>query len=85
MTYLLQSLKKELESKIQASHEATLSLPKLEEYIQLVREMLTDLSIDMKRLAFDMLDIKVCLDGLNVEITGNIPVEDVAIATTSSL
>lgn len=80
----LQSRKKELEYQIQASREATVSLPKLEEYIQLVREKLTDLSFDMKRLALDMLNIKIWVDGLNVEITGNIPVEDVAIATISS-
>ena len=76
--------KKELEYQIQASREATVSLPKLEEYIRLVREKLTDLSFDMKRLALDMLNIKIWVDGPNVEITGNIPVEDVAIATKSS-
>ncbi len=80
----LQSRKTEIESQIQASREATVSLPKLEEYIQLVREKLADLSFDMKRLALDMLNIKIWVDGLNVEITGNIPVEDVAIATISS-
>ncbi|MFH1775303.1 MAG: hypothetical protein ABH839_01400 [Chloroflexota bacterium] len=71
-------------NQIQASREATVSLPKLEEYIQLVRENLTDLSFDMKRLALEMLNIKIWVDGPNVEITGNIPVEDVAIATKSS-
>ncbi len=35
------------------------SLPKLEEYIQLVREKLTDLDFNMKRLALDMLSIKI--------------------------
>ncbi|MFC1980497.1 hypothetical protein ACFLVS_06665 [Chloroflexota bacterium] len=80
----LQSKKAELETQIQASCEAAVSLPKLEEYIQLVREKLTDLDFDMKRLALDMLNIKVWVDGPNVEITGTIPVEDSEVVTTSS-
>jgi len=80
----LQSRKAALETQIQASCEATVSLPKLEEYIQLVRENLTDLDFDMKRLALDMLNIKIWIDGSNVEITGTIPVEDSEVVTTSS-
>jgi len=53
-------------------------------YIQLVREKLATLDFDMKRLALEMLNIKVWIDGLAVEITGSIPVEDAAIVTTSS-
>jgi len=48
------------------------------------REKLSTLDFDMKRMALDMLNIKVWIDGSNVEITGSIPVEDAAIATTSS-
>ena len=80
----LQSRKTELETQIQVSREAAVSLPKLEEYIQLVREKLTDLDFDMKRLALDMLNIKIWVDGSNVEITGTIPVEDSEVVTTSS-
>ena len=80
----LQSQKAELEMQIKASRDAAVSLPKLEAYIQLVRQKLTTLDFDMKRLALDMLNIKVWIDGLSVEITGTIPVEDVAIVTTSS-
>ncbi len=80
----LQSRKVALETQIQASREATVSLPRLEEYIQLVREKLTDLDFDMKRLALDMLNIKIWVDGSNVEITGTIPVEDSEVVTTSS-
>ncbi len=80
----LQSRKAALEAQIQASREAAVSLPKLEEYIQLVREKLTDLDFDMKRLALDMLNIKIWVDGSNVEITGTIPVEDSEVVTTSS-
>lgn len=79
----LQSQKAELEKQIQVSHEATISLPKLETYIQLVREKLSTLDFDMKRLALDMLNIKVWVDGLTVEITGSIPVKDSDVVTTS--
>jgi site-specific DNA recombinase len=80
----LQSRKAALEAQIQASREAAVSLPKLEEYIQLVREKLTDLDFNMKRLALDMLNIKIWVDGSNVEITGTIPIEDTDVVTTQS-
>jgi len=80
----LYAQKANLEKQIQVSREAAVSLPKLEVYIQLVREKLSTLDSDMKRMALEMLNIKVWLDGSNVEITGSIPVEDAAIATTSS-
>jgi site-specific DNA recombinase len=80
----LQSRKAALETQMQASREAAVSLPKLEEYIQLVREKLTDLDFDMKRLVLDMLNIKIWVDGSNVEITGTIPVEDSEVVTKSS-
>ena len=80
----LQSQKAELEIQIKASREAAVSLPKLEAYIQLVHEKLATLDFDMKRLALDMLNIKVWIDGQNIEITGAIPVKDVDIVTTSS-
>ncbi|MFC1951591.1 recombinase family protein [Chloroflexota bacterium] len=80
----LQSRKVALETQIQASREAAVSLPNLEEHIQLVREKLTDLDFDMKRLALDMLNVKIWVDGSNVEITGTIPVENSEVVTTSS-
>ena len=80
----LESRHIELERQIQESYEAAASLPKTEEYIQLVQEKLTTLDFDMKRLALDMLNIKVWLDGQSVEITGTIPVEDADVVTKSS-
>ena len=80
----LQPQKADIDAQIKASHEATVSLPKLEAYIQLVREKLTTLDFDMKRLALDMLNIKVWIDGWNVEITGTIPVKDADIVTMQS-
>jgi hypothetical protein len=59
-------------------------VPKLEEYISLIRQKLDTVDFDMKRLALDMLNIKVWLDGSNVEVTGTIPVEDVVVVTKSS-
>ena len=80
----LESREVELERQIQESHEAAASIPKMEEYIRLVQEKLTTLDFDMKRLALDMLNIKVWLDGQSVEVTGTIPVEDADVVTTSS-
>ena len=78
------SRKAVLEAQIQTSREAVVSLPKLEEYIQLVREKLTHLDFDMKRLALEMLNIKVWIDSESVEITGTIPLEDSVVVTKSS-
>jgi uncharacterized protein (DUF169 family) len=80
----LQSRKAELESQIEASDEAVVNIPKLEAYVQLIRDKLVTLDFDVKRLALDMLNIKVLLDGQNVEITGSIPVEDADVVTKSS-
>ena len=80
----LQSRKIELESQIEASREAAVSIPKLKAYIQLIRDKLTNLDFDMKRLALDMLNIKVWLDGPGVEITGTIPIEDKVVVSKSS-
>ncbi|MFC1982360.1 hypothetical protein ACFLV5_01005 [Chloroflexota bacterium] len=80
----LQLRKVALETQIQVSREAAVSLPKLEEYIQLVREKLTDLDFDIKRLAPDMLNIKIWVNGSNLDITGTIPVEGSEVVTTSS-
>jgi len=80
----LQSRKAALEAQARVSREAIVSLPKLEEYIQLVREKLIDLDFDMKRLALEMLNIKVWIDVESVEITGTIPVEDSVVVTKSS-
>jgi site-specific DNA recombinase len=80
----LKAQKAELERQIQASRDATVSLPKLESHVQLIRSKLTSLDFDMKRLALDILNIKVLADGLSVEMTGTIPVPDADVVTTSS-
>jgi site-specific DNA recombinase len=78
----LTSQKAELEERVKASREAAISFPKLEAFIDLVRNKLTVLDFDTKRLALDMLDIKVWLDGYNIEITGSLPIVDVVTKTT---
>jgi len=80
----LQSQVAELEVQIKASQEAAISLPKLEHFVELMRQKLTTLDYETKRLVLDMLNIKVWLDGYDVEITGVIPVMDDVIVTTQS-
>ncbi|MBA7474085.1 hypothetical protein ES707_09433 [subsurface metagenome] len=78
----LEAQKAELETQIKASQDATISLPKLEHFVELLRQKLTMLDFETKRLALDMLNIRVLLDGHNVEITGTIPIMDDVIVTT---
>lgn len=80
----LDARKAELESQIKAGREAAISLPKLEHFVEQIRQKLTALDFDTKRQALDMLGIKVWLDGHNVEITGVLPVADDAIVNTQS-
>jgi uncharacterized protein YhaN len=80
----LEAQKAELEIQIKASQDATISLPNLERFVELVRQKLATLDFETKRLALDMLNIKVWLDGYNVEITGTIPVTEGVIVTTQS-
>ena len=49
-----------------------------------MREKLNTLDFDMKRLALEMLNIKIWIDGSNVEITGSIPVENADVAAVTS-
>jgi len=76
-----ESREAELERQIQESLEAIISIPKMKEYIRLMQKKLTTLDFDMKRLALDMLNIKVWLDDRSVEITGVIPVEKADVVT----
>jgi len=73
----------ELQIKLRNCQEAALNLPKLESVIELIQEKLTTLDFATKRMALDMLDIKVWIDNYNVEITGSIPLEDYAIVQPS--
>ncbi|MBA7630781.1 hypothetical protein ES703_38306 [subsurface metagenome] len=74
--------KVELEAQLKASQEAAVNLPKLARFVELMRQQLSKLDFETKRLTLDMLNIKVWLDGYNVEITGVLPVSEDAIVTT---
>ena len=80
----LKAQKAELEAQVKSGKEAAVSLPKLEELVQRIQEKLATPDFQTKRMAIDMLNIKVWLDGDNVEITGAIPIEEGLIATTQS-
>jgi len=81
---LLQARKAELEAQIKASQDAVISIPKLESFIERIQSRISNLNFEGKRMALDMLDIKVWLDGASVEITGVLPAEDGGIVTTQT-
>ncbi len=56
----------------------------IERFIHDMQKQLPNLDFEGKRLAMDMLDITVYLDGESVEITGVISPEDSSIVFTSS-
>ncbi len=76
--------KTELEAQIKAGQEATITLPKLEHVVEMMRVKLATLDFETRKLALDMLNIKVWLDGHDVEITGILPITDDVIVTMQS-
>jgi site-specific DNA recombinase len=68
----LKAQKAELETQLKASQDAVINVPKLEGFIRDIQDKLPYLDFEGKRLALDMLDITVWIDGENVEITGTI-------------
>ena len=79
----LQAQKAELEKQIEASQDAAINVPNLERFVELMRQKLTTLDFETKRMALDMLGIRVWLDGENVEITGIIEPEKAGLRCTS--
>ncbi|MFC1994958.1 recombinase family protein [Chloroflexota bacterium] len=80
----LKAQKTQLERQLTVSQDAVISVPNLERFIEDIQKQLPNLDYEGKRLALDMLDITVYLDGESLEITGVISPEDSAIAFTSS-
>jgi uncharacterized phage infection (PIP) family protein YhgE len=80
----LKAQKAELEAQLKASQDAVISIPKLESFIERMRRKISALDFQGKRQVLDMLNIKVWLDGENVEITGILPVTDDVIVHTQS-
>lgn len=70
-----------LGQKVEASQEMASGLPKPEHFVELVREDLSTLDFGTKPMVPEMLDVKVGIDGHNVEVTVVIPIPDYAIAT----
>ena len=75
----LKARKAEPEQQIEASQDASITVPKLERCVELMRERLSKLDYETKRMALEILDITVWIDGYNVEVTGVMPVSDYAI------
>ena len=59
-------------------------MPKLEQFVKLMPDRISALDFEAKRMALDVLSIRVWLDGDHLEVTGVIPVEDAAVVTTQS-
>jgi len=80
----LKAQKAELESQIKASQEAMINAPKLERLVELIRQEIASQDFETKRLAMEMLNIKVWVDEYSIEITGSIPIPISPIASMPS-
>ncbi|MFC1983744.1 hypothetical protein ACFLVO_01840, partial [Chloroflexota bacterium] len=63
----LKAHKSELETQLKASQDAAINVPNLERFIRDIQDKLPDLDFEGKRLALDMLNITVWIDGENIE------------------
>ena len=73
-----------LQSQIETQQQWQVDLEGIERFCQLVRENLKGLSFEDKRLALEALQIKVGIDGDNVEVTGAIPMPEDDIVSMQS-
>jgi site-specific DNA recombinase len=74
----------DLEKQIEASRNAQIDLEKLTQFVEVVQNNLKEADKETKRLALDALDLKLWVDGENLEITGSIPLEESVIVTERS-
>lgn len=65
----LKAQKAEVEAQIEANQDAVISLPKLEHFVELLRQKLTTLDFEAKRLSLDMLNIQVWPRNLKCVVT----------------
>jgi len=72
----LKARRVELESQIKAGKEAVVSIPDLERFIDDIRKRLPELDYEGKRLALEMLNIKILIDGDHADVTGVIAPEN---------
>ncbi|MFC2035986.1 hypothetical protein ACFLUJ_07715 [Chloroflexota bacterium] len=61
----------EPETRLKASQDVVISIPKLESFVVTMRERLSILDFEGKRLVLDMLGVTAWIDGENEEVTGN--------------
>jgi len=80
----LKAQKADLEAQLRASQDAVINIPKLEAFIRDIQDKLPTLDFEGKRLALDMLNITVWLDGENIDVTGAIEPEVQALRCTSN-
>ena len=78
----LKAQEAELIHNIKSINEAKANLPKIEGFIKLIQKRISSLDFETKKLVLEMLDIKIWIDGENVEMRGAIPVDSDAIETT---
>jgi site-specific DNA recombinase len=71
----LAAQKAELEKQYKASQDAVINVPNLERFIEDIQGKLPNLDFEGKRLALDMLSIKVYLNDDDIEITGMVEPE----------
>lgn len=70
----LKQRRKELETRIEQARQTKVNFENIERFCDLVRQKLGDFTFEDKRLALEALQVKVWVDGNNVNIEGAIPV-----------
>ncbi|XUX00542.1 MAG: hypothetical protein TUN42_00775 [Dehalogenimonas sp.] len=68
----LKARKVELEAHIKASQETVINVPELVDFVEDIQNRLPTLDFEGKRLALEMLGIKVFIDGDTAEVRGTI-------------
>ncbi|GAJ24209.1 unnamed protein product, partial [marine sediment metagenome] len=80
----LNERKVELETRVEQARKTEVNFENIERFCELVRQNLGDFTFEDKRLALEALQVKVCVDGNNVNIEGAIPMgEDDIVSATS--
>ncbi|GAI86655.1 unnamed protein product, partial [marine sediment metagenome] len=71
---ILEQRKGELETRIEQAKQTEANMESIERFCDLVRQNLGDFTFEDKRLALEALQIRVRLDGNNINIEGAIPI-----------
>jgi len=80
----LEQQRAKLEDYIATVKQMDVDIQGIKEACELVRNNLTELSFENKRLALEALSIKIRIDGEDINIEGSIPISDGSIVTTQS-